>query len=238
MSRQCVHHFDAAGCRMVNTHQTFLAALLLLGGLPLSACPTFAESFEVIPEQHNERAQHTGDGQQPPDAGAVPANGPADDPRKPDRTLALTLWSGALTDGNLGESLLFSEGFRSAYLGGIGVQADLLRGKRLSLLVDGNLLGHSNADPAQGLVEATIGLGRRAQLNSWLAFTVVEGMSWYSERSKQQLQEGGNGRQLVNYLAFELDARASKQLSLVGRLHHRSGIYGTMNCNTACDNNA
>ena len=63
-------------------------------------------------------------------------------------------------------------------------------------------------------------------------------MSWYSERSKQQLQEGGNGHQLVNYLAFELDAAVSKQLSLVGRLHHRSGIYGRTGCDSACDSNA
>jgi hypothetical protein len=143
-----------------------------------------------------------------------------------------------MTAGNMGESLLFIEGFRSEYVGGVGIQSDLLRGKRLALLVDANLLGHSNANPAQGFLETTLGLGLRAYLNSWLSFTVVEGLSWYSERSKQQLQEGGNGRQLVNYLAFELDATVSQKLSLVGRLHHRSGIYGTMNCNTACDNNA
>ncbi len=48
---------------------------------------------------------------------------------------------------------------------------------------------------------------------------------------------GGNGRQLVNYLAFEADANLNPQLSLVARLHHRSGIYGTLNCNKACDIN-
>jgi hypothetical protein len=41
----------------------------------------------------------------------------------------------------------------------------------------------------------------------------------------------------VNYLAFELDAAIGQQLSLVARLHHRSGIYGTIDCGNACDNN-
>lgn len=143
-----------------------------------------------------------------------------------------------MTNGNLGESVLFIEGFRSEYVGGVGLQADIVKGQRFALLLDANLLAHSDAKPAQGFMETTLGLGLRAYLKPWLSFTVVEGLSWYSERSEQQLQAGGNGRQLVNYLAFELDANLSRQLSLVGRLHHRSGIYGTMNCTTACDNNA
>lgn len=170
----------------------------------------------------------------PPEAMA-PEPDPHSKPR--DRTVAVTVWNGVMTDGNLGESLLFDQGFRSEYIGGVGVQADLLKGRWLSLVVDANLLGHSNRSPADGFLETTIGLGLRAQANRWLAFTVVEGLSWYSERSLQQLQEGGNGRQLVNYLAFEADANLNAQLSLVARLHHRSGIYGTLNCNKACDNN-
>jgi hypothetical protein len=153
----------------------------------------------------------------------------------------LTLWGGAMTDGNMGESLQLDKGFRSEVLGGLGVQGTIWNQRRLGLIVDANLIGHraieGGTTPRQTLIEGTIGLGVRFYPNRWLSFTVVEGMSGYSERSELALKRGGNGRRLVNYLAFELDAAINDQLSLVGRLHHRSGIYGTINCERACDNN-
>ena len=211
----------------MNRYSPLLSSGVLLLSCIQAATPVLATSAPAVPADPGEApaAEQTSDDE-----------APAQD--QPQRTAAITIWNGAMTDGNLGESLLFSKGFRSEYVGGVGVQADIIRGKTLGLLVDANLLGHSSAKPAQGLLETTVGLGLRAYLKPWLSFTVVEGLSWYSERSKQQLNNGGNGRQLVNYLAFELDANLSNQLSLVGRLHHRSGIYGTMSCKSACDNNA
>lgn len=142
----------------------------------------------------------------------------------------------------MGESLLFSQGMRSAALGGVGVQGTIWKQRRLGLIVDANLIGHRAAErgntPQQSFLEGTIGLGLRVYPNSWLSLTVVEGLSLYSERSTMAIQRGGNGRRAVNYLAFELDAAIGQQLSLVGRLHHRSGIYGTIDCGNACDNNA
>lgn len=42
----------------------------------------------------------------------------------------------------------------------------------------------------------------------------------------------------MNDLAFKADAALNRRWSLVGRLHHRSGVYGTLDCIKACDNNA
>ncbi len=154
----------------------------------------------------------------------------------------LTLWGGAMTAGNLGQSLTLEKGWRSEALGGLGVQRTLWKRGRVGLIVDANLLGHWAVDgastPAQSFGEGTVGLGLKVYPTRWLALTVVEGLSVYTDRSREQLKRGGNGRQLVNYLAFEADAALNRQWSLVGRLHHRSGIYGTLNCITACDNNA
>ena len=36
-----------------------------------------------------------------------------------------------------------------------------------------------------------------------------------------------NYAKFLNYLGFELEALVSPQLSLVGRIHHRSGAFGT-----------
>ena len=36
-----------------------------------------------------------------------------------------------------------------------------------------------------------------------------------------------NYTQLLNYLGFEVEAAVSSDLSLVGRIHHRSGAFGT-----------
>ncbi len=91
--------------------------------------------------------------------------------------MAITLWNGVMTNGNMGEFLLFDKGVRSEYIGGVGVQADLLKARWLRLVVDANLLGHSNRSPAEGFLETTLGLVLRAQANRWLAFTVVEGFS-------------------------------------------------------------
>jgi hypothetical protein len=154
----------------------------------------------------------------------------------------LTLWGGAMTNGNMGESLLFRNGFRSEALAGVGVQGTIWNRRRIGVILDANLLGHrnfegGNSTAQQTFGEGTIGLGLRYYPNSWLSFTVVEGMSGYSEANQRSLNRGGNGRRVVNYLAFEVDAAISRQLSLVARLHHRSGIYGAIDCDKACDNN-
>ncbi len=153
----------------------------------------------------------------------------------------LTAWGGAMTDGDMGESLLFSHGFRSEIVAGVGAQATLWKQRRLGLIVDANLFHHRamrrHSSPRQAFSEGTLGLGLRYYPNHWLSATVVEGVSAYSEHSELALRRGGNGRRLVNYLAFELDAAINPQVSLVARLHHRSGIYGTINCGKACDTN-
>lgn len=154
----------------------------------------------------------------------------------------LTLWGGAMTQGNMEESLRLRKGFRSEYLGGVGVQRTLWRRRRLGLILDANLMAHDAVQgattPSQTFGEGTIGLGLKAYPSRWLSVAVVEGLSLYTSRSRLQLERGGNGRQVVNYLAFEVDAELNRQWSVVGRLHHRSGVFGTLDCIKACDNNA
>ena len=55
----------------------------------------------------------------------------------------------------------------------------------------------------------------------------MEGVSFNSSVSNYERTYRENYSQLLNYLAFELEASVSDQLSLVGRIHHRSGAFGT-----------
>jgi len=85
----------------------------------------------------------------------------------------LTLWGGAMTNGNMGESLLFRNGFRSEALAGVGVQGTIWNRRRIGVILDANLLGHrnfegGNSTAQQTFGEGTIGLGLRYYPNSWI----------------------------------------------------------------------
>ena len=87
-----------------------------------------------------------------------------------------------------------------------------------------------NADtPDQFFGEAIVGLGVRLWVQPWLSFGFVEGISYNTSVSNYERTFRENFSQLLNYLAFELEASVSDQLSMVGRIHHRSGAFGTYN---------
>ena len=58
------------------------------------------------------------------------------------------------------------------------------------------------------------------------SFSVVEGISYNSNASGYE-KTFPRATQLWNYLGFEVEAAVSSDLSLVGRIHHRSGAFGT-----------
>ena len=72
-----------------------------------------------------------------------------------------------------------------------------------------------------------IGIGARVWVQPWLSFSVVEGVSYNTDVSLYEKTFRENYTQLLNYLAFEVEAAVSSDLSLVGRIHHRSGAFGT-----------
>ena len=81
--------------------------------------------------------------------------------------------------------------------------------------------------PAQSFGEGVLGIGARVWVQPWLSFSVVEGVSYNTDVSLYEKTFRENYTQLLNYLAFEVEAAVSSDLSLVGRIHHRSGAFGT-----------
>jgi len=155
---------------------------------------------------------------------------------------AVTAWGGQMIDTNFGDTFKFQGRMRPEYLGGIGLQRRLLDGGPFSIEFDSTLTGHAAlsqaggaynqavpfADtPAQGFGEVTGGLGLRIWLQPWLNVFVVEGVSLLSSSSNYERTYRENYATFLNYLAFEVEALMTPQWSAVGRIHHRSGAFGT-----------
>ena len=155
---------------------------------------------------------------------------------------AVTAWGGQMIDSNFGDTFLFKGRMRKEYLLGVSMQKRIWRAGPLAIELEADLFGHQafrqpggpfnqtvpNADtPDQQFGEAILGLGARLWLQPWLSFGFVEGVSLNSSVSNYERTYRENYSQFLNYLAFELEASVSDQLSFVGRIHHRSGAFGT-----------
>ena len=155
---------------------------------------------------------------------------------------AATLWGGQMIDANFGDTFIFRGEFRPEYLLGVGLNRRLLRAGPLALEFDSNALlhralsqpggGFNQSDPfsntpAQTFGEFTWGFGLRAWLQPWLSVGFVEGVSLNTSVSNYEKTFREQFTTFLNYLGFEIEALVSPQWSMVGRIHHRSGAYGT-----------
>ncbi|KZR62369.1 DUF3769 domain-containing protein [Prochlorococcus sp. MIT 1303] len=155
---------------------------------------------------------------------------------------AVTAWGGKMIDSNFGDTFLFNGRIRDEYLLGLGLQKRIARAGPFALELEADLFAHHAnqqaggefnqsvpfADtPAQSFGEGVLGIGARLWLQPWLNFGVIEGISFNTTYSNYEKTYRENYAKLLNYLSFELEAAVSQQLSLVGRIHHRSGAFGT-----------
>jgi hypothetical protein len=155
---------------------------------------------------------------------------------------AVTAWGGQMIDSNFGDTFLFNGRMRPEYLLGVGLQKRILRAGPLSLELEADLFGHKAGQqpggefnqstpfadlPAQTFGEGIVGIGARLWVQPWLSFGFIEGISYNTDYSLYEKTYRENYTQLLNYLGFEVEAAVSSDLSLVGRIHHRSGAFGT-----------
>ena len=156
---------------------------------------------------------------------------------------AITAWGyGQAIDANFGDAFYFQGRMRPEYLWGFNVSQRLIDAGPLALEFDSNALLHTanwqrggpynntypNAPlPPQTFGEFTGGLALRAWLQPWLSLGFVQGVSVLTNNSLYEQTFRGSYQNFLNYLAFEVEALVKPQWSLVGRLHHRSGAYGT-----------
>ena len=157
--------------------------------------------------------------------------------------LAITAWGyGQAIDANFGDSFVFNGRWRPESLWGVNFNKRLIDAGPLALEFDSNALLHKTAWqpggefnnsqpfaplPPQTFGEFTVGFGLRAWLQPWLSLGFVEGVSLLTSNSLYEQTFRGEYQTFLNYLGFEVEALVKPQWSLVGRLHHRSGAYGT-----------
>ena len=155
---------------------------------------------------------------------------------------AVTAWGGQMIDAAFGDTFLFNGRMRPEAVLGVGVQKRIMRAGPFAIELEADLFSHiakqqqggefnqskPYADlPAQSFGEGVLGIGARVWVQPWLSFSVVEGISYNSNVSLYEKTFRENYTQLLNYLGFEVEAAVSSDLSLVGRIHHRSGAFGT-----------
>ena len=157
---------------------------------------------------------------------------------------AVTAWGGQMIDADFGPTFLFDGRMRPEGLLGVGLQKRIKRAGPLAIELEADLFSHiadkqqggaynqsqPNADlPSQSFGEGILGIGARLWVQPWLSFSVVEGISFYTDVSLYEKTFREKSSQLLNYLGFEVEAAVSPELSLVGRIHHRSGAFGLFN---------
>jgi hypothetical protein len=155
---------------------------------------------------------------------------------------SITGWGGKMYTANFGDTFTFQGEYRPEVLGGVGIQRRVIDAGPLSFEIDANVLGHRAArqpggpfnqsvpfadSPAQTFVEGTLGFGARLWLQPWLNLYFQEGVSLLSEPSNWEKTERNKYATLLNYLAFEVEGLVTPEWSVVGRIHHRSGAFGT-----------
>ncbi len=160
------------------------------------------------------------------------------------REWAVTGWGGEMIDSGFGDTFIFNGRLRRQYLYGIGLQKRFYRSGVFSLEFETDIFNHNaykdiggkyNQDvefadlKPQNFGEGLIGIGARLWVRPWLSFAVTEGISYYSEVSEYERTFRKKYSQLLNYLAFEIEVSTSKNVSIVGRIHHRSGAFGIYN---------
>ncbi len=157
---------------------------------------------------------------------------------------AFNVWGGKMNKANLDRTLALNFKTREEDLFGIGLQKRIYRNGPFSFELEANFFKHSASSQAggkynqkqpflkanaQNFWESILAIGARVWLRPWLSLGLFEGISYNSETSNFEKSFREKFSKTLNYLGFEIETKVSESLSLVGRVHHRSGAFGLFN---------
>ena len=157
---------------------------------------------------------------------------------------SITVWGGQMIDAAFGDTFLFDGEMRPESLLGVGLQKRILRSGPVSIELEADLFGHIAKKQTGGefnrennykdlspqkFGEGILGIAARLWIQPWLSLGLIEGISYISDQSLYEKTHRKKYTKLLNYLGFEIETTLSSNLSLVGRIHHRSGAFGIYN---------
>ena len=219
---------DAVSTSLTATPLKAGTSVILTTGIPQ---PLLADDWQMPPVALSPMAQTIAC---PPPLPAIPDWHP--------EAWTATAWGGQMISANFGDTFFFNGRIRPEYLGGMGLNKRLMRAGPLALEFDSNAMVHHayeqpgggfnqknpfSKTPQQTFGEFTWSFGVRAWLQPWLSLAFFEGVSLNTNVSNYEKTFRENYTTFLNYLGFELEALIKPKWSIVGRIHHRSGAYGT-----------
>ena len=148
---------------------------------------------------------------------------------------SLTLLGGVMTDDTLRDAALFKADYDYSYkFTAIALGREVGRWRKdLRFELEGQVMRHSGAQKYWEFDGAIIARWLSFPWDRYVdtSFAVGEGFSIASEKSELEQRRHEESSRFLNYLLFEFTFAHPeyKVLSLVTRLHHRSGIRGLIN---------
>ncbi len=165
----------------------------------------------------------------PKDAGAAPADSPRDTLSGESALWSVTAFGGVHDDSRLWEILTFrGHDFESSYLAGVAVTREVGASfDRLTWELEGSLFRHfGNQSHLEGNL-ALLARWRRFPWDSFVDTSVAlgQGISVAAERPEI---ERPDAQEVLHYTAVEAEFAppSDSRWSVVGRIHHRSGVFG------------
>lgn len=147
-----------------------------------------------------------------------------------------TFFAGQLLDERLNRIIRLRgslDDLQPSYAGGVGLAREIWRPlRRLSIEAEGQLVQHAGRQSHQegnALLLARLHLLRD---HSWLhaSIAVGDGLSLATRPPPIERKDGEESGRLMNYLVIEaeVDPAPASAWSVVGRIHHRSGVFGLL----------
>ena len=141
----------------------------------------------------------------------------------------INIWNGSMLKSDLKNTISLNGESRLESIYGIGFDRELTSKGPIDLSAEVSVFRHNKYDEPSQIFHEGVTAFKLTYSTPRINFSILEGLSYNSEHSYyEKTTKYGNGKssQLLNYLAVEVEVPVDKSYSFLGRIHHRSGIYG------------
>ena len=141
----------------------------------------------------------------------------------------INIWNGSMLKSDLKNTISLNGESRLESIYGIGFDRELTSKGPIDLSAEVSVFRHNKYDEPSQIFHEGVTAFKLTYSTPRINFSILEGLSYNSEHSYyEKTTKYGNGKssQLLNYLAVEVEVPVDKSYSFLGRIHHRSGVYG------------